>query len=70
MTKFKPFTKQNWILIRQYILITIGLFDAGAWKGFLLPPSNYRWWRYWYGAIVYFATGIRFYNLFCHQCSC
>ncbi|MBP9018080.1 MAG: YitT family protein [Paludibacteraceae bacterium] len=59
MTKFKPFTKQNWILIRQYILITIGLFMyAGAWKGFLLPHQITGGGVTGIGAIVYYATGI------------
>jgi len=59
MTKFNPFTKKNWIFIRQYILITIGLFMyAAAWKGFLLPHQITGGGVTGIGAIVYYATGI------------
>ncbi|HOR39559.1 MAG TPA: YitT family protein [Paludibacteraceae bacterium] len=59
MAKFNPFTKKNWIFIRQYILITIGLFMyAAAWKGFLLPHQITGGGVTGIGAIVYYATGI------------
>ncbi|HOJ66718.1 MAG TPA: YitT family protein [Paludibacteraceae bacterium] len=59
MAKFNPFTKKNWIFIRQYILITIGLFMyAAAWKGFLLPHQITGGGVTGIGAIVYYATGV------------
>lgn len=56
---FKSNSKQTWISIRQYVLITFGLFlYAIAWKGLLIPHQITGGGVTGVGALLFYATGI------------
>ena len=55
----KSRTKKTWISIREYVMITFGLFlYAMAWKGLLIPHQITGGGVTGVGALVYYATGI------------
>lgn len=55
----KARTKKTWISIREYVMITLGLFlYAMAWKGLLIPHQITGGGVTGVGALVFYATGI------------
>ncbi len=57
--KLKARTKKTWISIREYVMITFGLFlYAMAWKGLLIPHQITGGGVTGVGALVFYATGI------------
>ncbi|MDO9634672.1 MAG: YitT family protein [Paludibacter sp.] len=55
----KTRTKKTWISIREYVMITLGLFlYAMAWKGLLIPHQITGGGVTGVGALVFYATGI------------